>query len=1334
MDFLKERLKCVTSAGLALLTAVAVLPASVGTALAAPGSTLTSVTAKYIDAADGKEIASRETYRVTHEEKSPQKISGYTYADYTERVEHIYSHKDLTYIIGYPDKSIRAERGLTYAEAATIFYRLYDGEYPAFTRRMSNDTFSDVTAKDWFYKELETLYNTGVVNGYNRKFTPNAQITRAEFAVMAARFAGLKYTGGNKFDDVQPGYWAYGDINAAAEAGWVKGYPDGSFRPARSISRVEVMRLINGVINRGVDKDRLDELGVQNPYNDLAETFWGYCDIMEATVPHTAEDWHGVNYNDGKYNVIVEKFVDKSGRELAKKVTSKGKAEQAPKDVPAYAYLGYLKTITYTYTNGDAAPSIKKTANVKEAMAGDTLTYTVSLSNHKNAASAWKNVVLTDEIPKGLTFVDGSVYVDGKSAAHTLKSGVLSVKLGDIAAGKTVSVQFKATVNGDMYNETIYNTAVAKGDKSSACEDTDDGVYIKKGDTLPYAEKTANVTEARVGDRITYTVVMGNRKGAAYKLENAVMTDRIPPELDFADGSVQVDGRTAAYSYDEDTRTLAVSLGDIAPDAAVKVTFAGVVNETAYNKTVYNTAILSGDNFDDVQGMDKGVTVPDGRTELSVTKSADKDAAKVGDTIMYTITAANDVTAEVNIRGAVVTDVIPDALTFGGNVTVDGYSANYAYDNTARTLTVPLDDIAPGQTKEISFASTVNGDAYSQTITNTAIVGGENTPDKDAADDGVTVEDGKADGKAGTKSANKDTAKVGDTVTYSIRLENSALATAEWSGMTVSDVIPDGVTFAANVQANGTATTNYAYDSATKTLTLYPDPIAPGEQVVYTFDVTVDDGAQGMFIVNTAILEDGGKEYPMPDKGVDIDEGEALPIVSKTASVKTASVGDTFRYTVTATNGAKATAAWKNVVMTDTLPTGVKLIGNVFIGNEAALFKQSGNAVSVLVSDLAPGETATITFDVQVLDTAANTTLTNVAVLAGDNGSGTATDDGVTVSGDLPNADPTDGVYVTKDVDKTVVDVSKNADVGKDQATFTVTVGNNSKETWKTVVLKDVLDWSMLTPMVQNNVYVDGVLNNNWVLSNNGEFTLALGDIAPGEKREVKLTVKFKGEAAGKTYVNYATGAGDNGNATGKSPEIAVHSSTLAPPPGTHYQLFSGYVMGEWRPNDTVSLQEACRVAYRLISNGGNTWLDRGPVTVPEYEYEIPEEALYFVSIGILPRDAFDTTKMTEDTDYELNYEISSGGYLRIWASASQLNTLVKYATNADAGFGGKVSRLSFAKTICQVTGRDTSPDTTNYSGHITTWPDTSSVSGIVTEVSHFHNYILDAAGNEYWH
>ncbi len=1473
---MKQYAKRILSAGLALLMSASTLPA---TAFAASDSTstLAKVTAKYIDAENGKEIAEQEIYSVTHEERQPQEIENYTYVDYTESVEYVYSHKDLTYIIGYPDESVRPDASMTRAEAATVFYRLYDSEYPEFERRMSNGTFEDVKTDYWFYKEVETLYNIGIVDGTDEHtFEPDAPVTRAEFAVMAARFADLDYTGGNIFDDVPNGHWAYSYINAAANAGWVEGYPDGSFRPDEPISRAEVVRLVNGMINRSVTPDKLKDLGVECPYNDLVENHWGYCDLMEASIPHSAEEWHGLSYNDGNYNIIIEKFVDQNGKELAEAVTTAGKEETSPKIIPAYEYRGYIRTVVYQYTNGDAIPSIEKTADVQTANVGDTLTYTVTLSNDQAASSDWKKVVLTDEIPDGLTFVDGSVYVDNKAAQHSFENGLLSVSLGDIAAGQTVTVTFKATVNNDMYNQTIYNTAVAEGtngivkdedgNETGKYEDTDDGVYINKGDTAPYVEKRADKPSAKVGDKLVYTVTLGNAEGAVYEIENASMIDIIPAELDFEDGSVQVGGMSADYSFDSETRTLTVPLDSIAPATEKTVTLSVTINDAAYGKTVYNTAVLSGDNITDaedtddgvsvgdgkarpsiektadkssakvgdkitytltlsnsetatvpvenavvtdvipagltfeygsimvdgsttsdytydentrlltvnvgsiapdssrtvsfvatvdenaynttiqnlatltsdnaepVQDKDDGVIVADGMTDLSINKSVDKSSARVGDTLTYTVEVSNGTGAEVNIRDAVMQDTIPDGLTFRGNVTVDGYSAVYQYDNGSHTLTVPLDAIAPGQTKMVRFDVLVNSSAYGMTIENTAIASGSNAPDTEDTDDGVTIEDGKADGHAGAKSANKTTARVGDTITYTITLQNSALATADWASATVTDVLPDGVTFAGNVQKDGQATTEYSYEAASRTLTLTPSAIQPGEQVSYTFDVTVDEGMQGKYIVNAAILMDGDDQTPLPDAGVQIDEGEADPIVSKSASVSEAEVGDTLTYEITVENGDKATAPWKNVTAYDTLPAGVKLIGNVYINNKVALYKLSGNALSVLIGDLAAGESVTVSFDVQVLDAAAGTTLQNSVDVTGDNGSGTATDDGVTVPEEEPQnpTNPT-GFYVTKDVDKTVVDVSKGASDEKRTATFTITVGNNSDTTWENVVLKDTLNTSMVTPVLQNNVYVDGVLNDKWSFADK-VFSLELGDIAPGQSHKIALTVRFKNDAGGRSYINYATGEGDNGNATGKSPEIEIISPVDDPITDIHYQLFAGYADGNWRLGDRISLQEACTVMYRLLSNGGNTWLDRGTVTVPDYEYNIPEEAKYFVSIGVLPADAFDTTQMVEDEEYEINYEITKSGYLRIWASADQLNALVKYATGSNAGLGGDVSRLTFAQLVCQITGRDTDPDTSGYSGNIHSFPDVSgSAESIVTEVSHEHDFILDTDRNEYW-
>lgn len=623
----------------------------------------------------------------------------------------------------------------------------------------------------------------------------------------------------------------------------------------------------------------------------------------------------------------------------------------------------------------------------------------------------------------------------------------------------------------------------------------------------------------------------------------------------------------------------------------------------------------------------------------------------------------------------------------------------------------------------LTMFRSATGRTANQTIYNTAVAEGKNgivkgedgneTGKHEDTDDGVYVNKGDTAPYV-EKRADKSSAKVGDKLTYTVTLGNTEDAVYEIENAAMSDAIPAGMDFVdGSVQLDG-VTTKYSFDHASRTLTV---PLS----------------MQGKLIVNTAVLHDGEDTTPLPDAGVQIDEGEAEPIVSKSANVTEAKVGDTISYKITVKNGDHATAPWKNVVAYDTLPAGVKLVGNVYLDGKVALHKLSGNALSVLVGDLAAGESMTVTFDVQVLDTAAGTILQNSVTVSGDNGSGTATDDGVTVP-EVEPQNPTDptGFYVTKDVDKTVVDVSKSAADEQKTATFTITVGNNGKEPWKNVVLKDTLDTSMVTPVLQDNVYVDGVLNNKWSFADK-VFTLELGDIAPGAFHEIKLTVQFKADAGGKTYVNYVTGAGDNGNATGQSPEVEIISEVDEPVTDIHYQLFNGYGDGKWRPGDRISLQEACTVAYRLIADGGNTWLERGTVTVPDYAYTIPEEAKYFVSIGVLPASVFDTTQMTEDTDYEVNYEITENGYLRVWATAAQLNALVKYVTSKNAGVSGDVSRLTFAKVICQLTGRDTSPDTTGYSRNVQYYPDVTSSIDLVTEVSHEHDYMLDADGNEYW-
>lgn len=755
----------------ALIISAFVIPAS---ASAAEQGDPGTVTDKYINEADGREIAAAQTV-TTSEKKDPQTIDGYEYESFSEVTEHVYAKEDLTYIQGYPDKTVRGERYLSRAEAATIFYRLYDGYYPALKRQMTSKTFSDVKSGAWYYTEVELCYNVGIINGYDDgTFRPDEPITRAEFAMIAALFAELPNSGKAMFKDVTKDHWAYQLINSAAEAGWIQGYGDGTYRPESTISRSETVTLINRMRNRAITVSELKALGVKNPYTDLVETYWAYSDLMEASVKHAATDWHDLTYNDGKLNIIIERYVDADGKEIAKPTTTQGKVNYAYRQFDRHYYLGYITAITYVYSDGATRLTGTKSADKSAAKVGDTLVYTITATNEKAATATLKNVVVRDVLPTEISFADGSVQVDGVTAhySYNSKTSQLSVSLGDIAPGQTKKITFTAVINDTAYGKSFKNTAVLSADNSDDKTIVDEGVTVEDGTAIMTATKAVDKSTAKVGDTLTYTITAGNAAAATAGLENAVMTDTIPEFLSFSYGSVQVDGVTANYSYDSASRKLSVELGDIIPGQAKTITFAAVINANAYGKSFKNTAVLSADNDGDKTATDGGVTVGDGTGRMTAAKAVDKSTAKVGDTLTYTITASNAETATVDLENVILRDTIPAEVNFNfGSVQVDGYSARYSYDSASRRLSVELGKIAPDQTKTITFTAVINSTAYGKSFKNTAVLTADNDGDKTATDGGVTVDGGTAEGSAGAKTVNKPTAKVGDTLTYTIPCE-----------------------------------------------------------------------------------------------------------------------------------------------------------------------------------------------------------------------------------------------------------------------------------------------------------------------------------------------------------------------------------------------------------------------------------------------------------------------------------------------------------------------------------------------------------------------------------
>lgn len=188
------------------------------------------------------------------------------------------------YIVGYEDGTIRPNGHITRAEAATVFFRLLTDK-----ARDANLTdrspYPDVSAGDWYNKAIATLSRMGILSGYeDGSFRPNATVTRAEFAAMAARFDTEAKPVDTPFTDLT-GCWAADEIAEAYGKGWVNGYGDNTFRPNGPITRAEAVTLINRVLRRLPETDK-DLLPDERTWPDNPETFWGYLALQEASNSH----------------------------------------------------------------------------------------------------------------------------------------------------------------------------------------------------------------------------------------------------------------------------------------------------------------------------------------------------------------------------------------------------------------------------------------------------------------------------------------------------------------------------------------------------------------------------------------------------------------------------------------------------------------------------------------------------------------------------------------------------------------------------------------------------------------------------------------------------------------------------------------------------------------------------------------------------------------------------------------------------------------------------------------------------------------------------------------
>lgn len=212
------------------------------------------------------------------------------------------------YMVGYKDATFRPNNNMTREEVAVMFSRLMVRR--PIKGHIYNHTFKDLSNTRWSATAISYMNELGLIKGYpDGTFKPEKSITRAEFAAMATRFANLFGGGLQGFVDVPYTHWANDVIAKAASAGWVSGYPDGTFKPENKITRAEVVSITNRMLTRRADKDFITKHRSAILWFTDTPTHWAFYDIVEACNGHDytrqgtiEENWLNVNLKTFVYD------------------------------------------------------------------------------------------------------------------------------------------------------------------------------------------------------------------------------------------------------------------------------------------------------------------------------------------------------------------------------------------------------------------------------------------------------------------------------------------------------------------------------------------------------------------------------------------------------------------------------------------------------------------------------------------------------------------------------------------------------------------------------------------------------------------------------------------------------------------------------------------------------------------------------------------------------------------------------------------------------------------------------------------------------------------------
>lgn len=528
---------------------------------------------------------------------------------------------------------------------------------------------------------------------------------------------------------------------------------------------------------------------------------------------------------------------------------------------------------------------------------GSQTTFTVTA--HNDGPFAATALTLRDVLPTGLVVVSATP----SQGSFDEAAGIWDVGALAVDADATLELVVEPQALGE-YRNTARLDSVAPEDTNPS-NDQDSAVFLVRPPIADLVVIKGVLPEtAFVDDQVLYSVTVTN--AGPETVEGVFVTDTgsdgVEPDAVVEIGQGEVDLATGRWD-----------IGTLQPGQSVRLLYSATVTaEGTHVNTATVDAPVHSDPTPD-NNIDTATLVTDvAPLDIGVTKTVDDDTPVLGQPVTFTVSATHTPDPADPDRVAtnvVFSDLLPDGLTF---VASDG---DGTFDPAAGTWTFATID--PGTT--VTRTITATADAVGELTNSVSLVSldqGDTVPTNNAASATVTVAE-LAD-LAVSKTVSQDVAQPGDTVTYTITIEN--LGPNATDDVEVVDPLP----IAADITGwQASASTTFDVDARR----WHVGTLTVGQVETLTVDVLVSD--RGGSFRNEVVISQSRVEDPNPENDtafatlfVPTADIEVLKEVDDGAPY----VGEQVTFTVAVVNHGPDAAA--DVTVDDVLPPGLEYVSS----------------------------------------------------------------------------------------------------------------------------------------------------------------------------------------------------------------------------------------------------------------------------------------------------------------------------------------------------------------------------------------------------------------------